>query len=111
VDIHTLNQIKIYRWEGQSSAFNLYSACANSFSRAVWQFFFKRETVAEFNPAPLSGILARALLLSGYKASYTFQMLISLSKSSYSSEIFITLILILVSIGLGIIANCPMHQR
>lgn len=31
-------------------------------------------------------------------------MLISLSKSSYSSEIFITFILILASLGLGVVA-------
>ena len=97
-----LNQIKIYRWEGQSLLL-IFTPLALTLAAGLLAIFFKRETVAEFNPARLSGILA-GLFFLGTGASYTFQMLISLSKSSYSSEIFITLILILVSIGLGIIA-------
>ena len=97
-----LNQIKVYRWEGQSLLL-IFTPLALTLAAGLLAIFFKRESVAEFNPARLSGILA-GLFFLGTGASYTFQMLISLSKSSYSSEIFITLILILVSIGLGIIA-------
>ncbi len=97
-----LNQIKIYRWEGQSLLL-IFTPLALTLIAGFLVIFLKRETVAEFNPARLSGVLA-GLFFLGTGASYTFQMLISLGKSYYSSEVFITLILILASIGLGIAA-------
>ena len=65
--------------------------------------FFKMEVAADFNPARISGFLA-GLFFLGTGLSFIFQMLISLNKSSYSPEIFITIFLILASLGLGVIA-------
>ncbi|PAV13561.1 hypothetical protein ASJ81_17415 [Methanosarcina spelaei] len=97
-----LSQIKIYHWEGQS-LFLILTPLALTFAAGLLAIFLKRETVAEYSPARISGMLA-GLFFLGTGVTYIFQMLISLSKSSYSSEIGITLILILLSIGLGIIA-------
>jgi hypothetical protein len=65
--------------------------------------YLKREIVASFTPARISGVLA-GLFFLGTGISYIFQMLISLSNSSYSPEVFITLFLILASLGLGVIS-------
>ena len=97
-----LSQIKIYHWEGQS-LFLILTPLALTLAAGLLSIFLKRETVAEYSPARISGMLA-GLFFLGTGVTYIFQMLISLSKSSYSSEIGITLILILLSIGLGIIA-------
>ncbi len=97
-----LNQIRIYRWEGQSLLL-IFAPLALTLTVGLLAIFFKRETVAGFNPARISGILA-GLFFLGTGISYIFQMLISLSKSSYSPEIFITLVLILASLGLGVAA-------
>lgn len=97
-----LSQIKIYLWEGQGLFF-VFTPLALTLAVGIIAIFLKRETVAGFNPARISGILA-GLFFLGTGMSYIFQMLISLSKSSYSSEVFITLILIFASLGLGVIA-------
>ena len=97
-----LSQIKIYRWEGQS-LFLIFTPLTLTLAAGLLAIFIKRETVAEYSPARVSGMLA-GLFFLGTGVTYIFQMLISLSKSSYSSEIGITLILIMISIGLGIIA-------
>ncbi|MDW5549353.1 hypothetical protein [Methanosarcina sp.] len=97
-----LSQIKIYHWEGQS-LFLILTPLALTFAAGLLAIFLKRETVAEYSPARISGMLA-GLFFLGTGVTYIFQMLISLSKSSYSSEIGITLFLILLNIGLGIIA-------
>jgi hypothetical protein len=97
-----LSQIKIYRWEGQSLLL-IFTPLALTLTVGLLAIFFKRDAVTGYNPARISGILAGFFFL-GTGASYIFQMLISLSKSSYSSEIVVTLVLILVSIGLGISA-------
>lgn len=97
-----LNQIKIYRWEGQS-LFLIFTPLALTLAAGLLAIFLKRETVAEYSPARVSGMLA-GLFFLGTGITYICQMLISLSKSSYSSGIGITLFLILLSVGLGIIA-------
>ncbi|HEY3360480.1 MAG TPA: hypothetical protein VGK06_01270 [Methanosarcina sp.] len=97
-----LSQIKIYRWEGQS-LFLIFTPLALTLAAGLLAIFFKREAVSGFNPARFSGILA-GLFFLGTGMSYIFQMFFSLSKSSYSSEVFITLFLICASIGLGVIA-------
>ncbi|HWQ49964.1 MAG TPA: hypothetical protein VN414_13690 [Methanosarcina sp.] len=97
-----LSQIKIYRWEGQGLLL-IFTPLVLTLAAGILVIFFKRETVAGFNPARISGILA-GLFFLGTGVTYVFQMLISLSKSSYSSGIFITLILIVASIGLGVAA-------
>jgi len=94
-----LSQIRIYRWEGQSLLL-IFAPLALTLTFGLLAIFFKRETAAGFNPARISGILA-GLFFLGTGVSYIFQMLISLSKSSYSPEVFITLVLILTSLGLG----------
>lgn len=98
----SLSQIKIYRWEGQS-LFLIFTPLALTLAAGFLAIFFKRETATGFNPERISGILA-GLFFLGTGVTYIFQMLISLSKSSYSSEIVITLVLILVSIGYGVAA-------
>jgi len=97
-----LSQIKIYRWEGQSLLL-IFTPLALTLAAGFLAIFFRWETVAGFNPARISGVLA-GLFFLGTGASYIFQMLISLSKSSYSPEIFITIVLILTSLGLGVTA-------
>jgi len=97
-----LSQIKIYRWEGQG-LFLIFTPLVLTLAAGLLAIFLKRESVAGFNPARISGILAGFFFL-GTGMSYIFQMLISLSKSSFSSEVFITFILIFASIGLGVIA-------
>jgi hypothetical protein len=97
-----LSQIKIYRWEGQG-LFLIFTPLVLTLAAGLLVIFIKRETVAGFSPARISGMLA-GLFFLGTGMSYIFQMLISLSKSSFSSEVFITFILIFASVGLGVIA-------
>ena len=96
----TLNQIKIYLWEGQS-LFLIFIPLGITLAFGLLVIFFKREVVSGFNPARISGIFA-GLFFLGTGLSFIFQMLISLSKSSYSSDVFVTLFLILASVVLGI---------
>jgi hypothetical protein len=97
-----LSQIKIYQWEGQSLLL-IFSPLALTLAVGVWAIFFKRKTVEGFNPARISGVLA-GLFFLGTGVTYISQMLISLNKSSYSLEMFVTLILILASIVPGVAA-------
>ena len=97
-----LSQIKIYRWEGQSLLL-IFTPLALTLAAGIRAIFFKRKIVDRFNPARISGVLA-GLFFLGTGVTYIFQMLISLSKSSYSLGIFVTLILILASIVLGVAA-------
>lgn len=97
-----LSQIKLYRWEGQS-LFSIFAPLGITLTAGLMALFIKREVVAGFNPARISGFLAGFFFL-GTALSFAFQMLISLNKSSYSPEIFITIFLILASLGLGAIA-------
>lgn len=95
-----LNQIKIYLWEGQS-LFLIFTPLGIILALGLLVIFFKREVVSGFNSARISGIFA-GLFFLGTGLSFIFQMLISLSKSSYSSDVFVTLFLILASLVLGI---------
>lgn len=52
-----LSQIKIYLWEGQN-LFLIFTPLAVTLAAGLLAIFFKREIVAGFNPARLSGILA-----------------------------------------------------
>lgn len=97
-----LSQIKVYRWEGQSLLL-IFTPLALTLAAGFLAIFLKKEAVAGFSPARISGILA-GLFFLGTGVTYIFQMLVSLSKSSYSSGIVITLFLILASIGLGVTA-------
>jgi len=97
-----LSQIKIYLWEGQSFLL-IFTPLALTLAAGLLAIFLKREAVAGFSPARISGAIA-GLFFLGTGATCVFQMLISLSKSSYSSGIVITLFLILASIGLGVVA-------
>jgi hypothetical protein len=97
-----LGQIKVYRWEGQSWLL-IFTPLALTLAAGFVAIYLKRETVAELSLASISGTLA-GLFFLGTGASYIFQMFMALSKISYSPEIFITLILILASTGLGVAA-------
>jgi hypothetical protein len=97
-----LNQIRTYRWEGQSLIF-IFFPLGITLAAGVLAISLKKETVAGFNPARWSGTFA-GLFFLGTGLSYVSQMLVSLSRSSYSPEIIITVFLILASIGLGITA-------
>lgn len=97
-----LNQIRIYRWEGQSLLYILFPL-GITLAAGVLAILLKKETATGFNPARWSGTFA-GLFFLGTGLSYIFQMLISLIRSSYSSEIAITVFLALASIGLGITA-------
>jgi len=94
-----LNQIKIYQWEGQSLLL-IFSPLGLTLLVGLLTIFFKKEIIANFNPAHISGILA-GLFFLGTGASLILQMLISLNKTSYSPEIFITLFLVMANLGLG----------
>ena len=96
------SQIKIYRWEGQSLLL-IFTPPGIMLAIGLLALFFKMDVAADFNPARISGFLA-GLFFLGTGLSFIFQMLISLSKSSYSPEIFITIFLSLASLGLGVIA-------
>ncbi len=97
-----LSQIKIYHWEGQSLLL-IFTPLALTLAAGLLAIYLKREAVAGFSPARISGILAGFFFL-GTGVTYILQMLISLVKSSYSLEVFITLILILANIVLGVAA-------
>ncbi|WP_292388108.1 hypothetical protein [Methanosarcina sp. UBA5] len=97
-----LSQIKIYRWEGQGLLL-IFTPLALTLAAGLLAIFLKREAVAGFSLACISGVLA-GLFFIGTGMSYVFQMLISLNKSSFSSEVFITFFLIFASLGLGVVA-------
>lgn len=79
-----LSQIKLYRWEGQS-LFSIFAPLGITLTAGLMVLFIKREAVAGFNPARISGFLAGFFFL-GTALSFAFQMFISLNKSSYSPK-------------------------
>ncbi|MPN00428.1 hypothetical protein SDC9_147623 [bioreactor metagenome] len=97
-----LNQIKTYRWEGQSLPFILFPP-GITLAAGILGILLKKEAASGFNPARWAGIFA-GLLFLGTGLSLIFQMLYSLSRSSYSSEVIITIFLALGSIVPGVIA-------
>ena len=97
-----LNQIKTYRWEGQGLLF-IFFPLGVTLAAGILAISLKKEAAAGFNPARWSGIFA-GLFFLGTGLSLIFQMLVSLSRSSYSPEVLITVFLALASIGLGITA-------
>lgn len=97
-----LNQIRTYRWEGQSLAF-IFTPLGITLAAGILAILRKKEDAFGFKPAHWAGTFA-GLFFLGTGLSLIFQMLYSLSRSSYSPEIIITVFLALASIGLGIIA-------
>jgi hypothetical protein len=97
-----LSQIKIYLWEGQSPLL-VFAPFLIILALGILAICLKKDIVAGFSPAQISGIFA-GLFFLGTGFSLISQMMISLSKTSFTSEIFITLFLILASVGLGVIA-------
>ena len=69
----------------------------------ILALFLKRKETSDFSPAKFSGVFA-GLFFLGTGLSFLLQMLISLSKSAYTSAVSITLILALASIALGLLA-------
>lgn len=97
-----LNQIRTYRWEGQSLPF-IFFPLGITLAAGILIILRKKEDASGFKPSHWAGTFA-GLFFLGTGLSLIFQMLYSLSKSSYSSEIIVTVFLALASIGLGIIA-------
>jgi hypothetical protein len=97
-----INQIRVYLWEGQSLLL-IFFLPGITLALGLLVIFFKREVISGFNPSRISGIFA-GLFFLGTGLSFIFQMLISLSKSSYSSEVSVTLFLVLASLVLGVTA-------
>jgi hypothetical protein len=97
-----ISQIKIYLWEGQSPLL-VFAPLGIILTLGLLAFILNKEIVAGFSPASISGIFA-GLFFLGTGFSLVHQLLISLSKTTYTSEVSITLFIILVSIVLGVIA-------
>lgn len=97
-----LNQIRIYRWEGQSLPF-IFFPLGITLAAGILAISLKKEAAARFNPAHWAGAFA-GLFFLGTGLSYILQMMVSLSRSSYSPEVIITIFLVLASIVLGTIA-------
>lgn len=97
-----LNQIRTYRWEGQSLPF-IFLPLGITLVAGIFGILLKKEAASGFNPARWAGIFS-GLFFLGTGLSLIFQMLYSLSRSSYSSEVTITIFLALGSIVPGIIA-------
>lgn len=97
-----LNQIRTYHWEGQELSF-IFLPTGITLAAGVLAILLKKEAASGFNPARWSGIFA-GLFFLGTGLSLIFQMLYSLSRSSYSSEVIITVFLALASTGLGVIS-------
>lgn len=97
-----LNQIRTYRWEGQSLPF-IFFPLGITLAAGILGILLKKEAAAGFNPARWAGIFA-GLSFLGTGLSLISQMLFSLSRSSSSLEVIITVFLILAGIGLGVIA-------
>ena len=94
-----LNQLKVYLWEGQSLVMIL-SPLVITLALGIIALFSKRNVMSGFSPAKISGIFS-GLFFLGTGVSFLLQMLISLSKSEYSSAVYITLVLALARIVLG----------
>ena len=97
-----INQIKVYLWEGQSLVMILFPL-GITLVLGILLLFLKREVVSSFSPAKISEIFA-GLFFIGTGLSFPLKMLISLSKSAYTSSVSITTILTLASILLGLLA-------
>ena len=97
-----LNQIRTYSWEGQSLPF-IFFPLGITLTAGILGILLKKESAAEFNPARWAGTFA-GLFFLGTGLSLIFQMLYSLSRSSYSSEVTINIFLALGSIVPGVIA-------
>lgn len=97
-----LNQVKTYRWDGQSLLF-IFSPLGIVLIVGILLISLKKEAAARFNPARWAGTFA-GLFFLGTGLSYILQMLYSLNRSSYSPEAIITVFLALASIVLGTIA-------
>lgn len=97
-----LNQIRTYRWEGQSLPV-IFLPLGMTLATGILGIILKKETAAGFNPARWAGTFA-GLFFMGTGMSLIFQMLFSLSRSTNSSEVIITVFLALASIGPGVIA-------
>ncbi|WP_440946997.1 hypothetical protein ACSAZL_01540 [Methanosarcina sp. T3] len=97
-----LTQIKTYLWEGQSLPF-IFFPLGLTLAAGILVISIKKEAAAGFNPARWSGLFA-GLFFLGTGLSSIFQMLFSLSRSSYSPEVIITVFLALAGVGLGLAA-------
>lgn len=97
-----LSQIRIYLWEGQSPLL-VFAPLGITIALGLLAIFLKKRNVADFSPARISGIFA-GLFFLGTGFTLASQMLISMSKTSFTLEVLITLFLILASMGLGVIA-------
>ncbi len=97
-----LNQIRIYRWEGQSLLF-IFSPLLLTLAVGFLIILRTKAEVVDYDPGRWSGAVA-GLLFLGTGTSFLFQMLVSLSKSAYTPEIIITLFLAFAHLGLGAIA-------
>jgi hypothetical protein len=94
-----LDQIRIYRWEGQSLLF-IFTPLLFTLAVGFLIILRTKAEVVDYDPGRWSGALA-GLLFLGTGISFLFQMLVSLSKSAYTPEIIITLFLALAHLGLG----------
>jgi len=97
-----LNQIRTYRWEGQSLPF-IFLPLGITLAAGILGILLKKEAAIGFNPARWAGTFA-GLFFLGTGLSLIFQMLFSLSRSANSPEVIITVFLTLAGIGLGVIA-------
>ncbi len=94
-----LNQIKIYRWEGQSLLF-IFTPLLFTLAVGFLIILRTKADVVDYDPGRWSGALA-GLLFLGTGISFLFQMLVSLSKSAYTPEIIIALFMTFAHLGLG----------
>jgi len=97
-----LNQIRTYRWEGQSLSF-IFLPLGITLAAGILGILLKKEAAIGFNPARWAGTFAGIFFL-GTGLSLIFQMFFSLSRSANSPEVIITVFLALAGIGLGVIA-------
>lgn len=94
-----LDQIRIYRWEGQSLFF-IFTPLLLTLAMGFLIILRTKADLVDYDPGRWSGALA-GLLFLGTGISFLFQMLVSLSKSAYTPEIIITLFLAFANLGLG----------
>ncbi|HII02920.1 TPA: hypothetical protein HA351_15120 [Methanosarcinaceae archaeon] len=94
-----LDQIRIYRWEGQGLLF-IFSPLLLTLAVGFLIILRTKAEVVDYDPGRWSGAVA-GLLFLGTGISFLSQMLVSLSKSAYTPEIIITLFLALAHLGLG----------
>ncbi|WP_255333831.1 hypothetical protein [Methanosarcina sp. KYL-1] len=97
-----LGQIRTYRWEGQSLPFIL-APLGLTLAAGVLAVLRKKEKGSMFTPAQWAGAFA-SLFFLGTGLSFLVQMLVSLNRSAYSPEVFITLFLGFSHLALGVAA-------